>query len=382
MPRDLGESRPTPEEILVHVTREEARARRGSHKIFLGYAAGVGKTYEMLNEANRRHQRGEDVVVGYVECHGRKATEEQIGALEVVPRKVINYRGATFEDMDTEAIVARHPAVVLVDELAHTNVPGSEREKRWQDVEVLLDAGIDVLSTMNVQHLESLNDVVHDITGVQIRETVPDSVLAGAEKVLVDVTPRALLNRLQRGDVYEAAKIDWALRNWFREGNLNALREIALREVAHEVDRDLADYRSLKHIHGTWATHDRVMVCVGSSPAAMRLVRRGWRIAQRLRGEITAVHVEERPPTDAEQKALSDCCALADRLDVPVITLHGDVASELIRYVRQQQITQVVVGHSRRTGFRRFARGSISDRLTSSLSDVDILVVAAPPQAG
>src|SRR5579862_61708 len=231
MDKDLSsEKRPTPEELLARVMREEKEQKCGRLKIFLGFAAGVGKTFEMLNEGNRRKQkRGQDVVVGYVETHGRAGTEEQLGDLEVIPRKKIEYRGATFGEMDTEAIRKRHPQWVLIDELAHTNVPGSEREKRWQDVEVLLDAGINVATTMNVQHLESLNDVVHDITGVWVRETVPDRIVREAEEVkMVDITPHALINRLERGDIYKPDKVQQAMGSWFREGNLNALREIAL----------------------------------------------------------------------------------------------------------------------------------------------------------
>jgi two-component system sensor histidine kinase KdpD len=371
------ERRPTPEEILARVMREEKEQKRGRLKIFLGFAAGVGKTYEMLNEAGRRKERGQDVVVGYVETHGRRGTEEQLGDLEVVPRRRIDYRGATFEEMDADAIVKRHPRWALVDELAHTNVPGAEREKRWQDVEVLLDAGINVATTMNVQHLESLNDTVHDITGVRVRETVPDRLLHDAAEIqMVDITPRALINRLERGDIYKADKVQQALQNWFREGNLSALREIALREVAHEVDEDVEAYRKERHVKETWATHDRVMVCISPDRTSFRLIRRGWRIAQRLRADISAVYVENRPPTEAQKEILRNDFALADRLGVPVVTLHGDVAGELIRYAREHQITQIVVGHSDRTRAQEFLRGSIINRLTRELRTIDILLVA------
>jgi two-component system sensor histidine kinase KdpD len=212
-------ARPSPEEVLARVRREEDRLSRGRLKMFLGFAAGVGKTFETLNEARRRKERGQDVVVGYVETHGRKATAEQIGDLEVIPRRKTQHRGATFEEMDTDAILARHPEVVLVDELAHTNVPGSPREKRWQDVEVLLNAGISVLSTMNVQHIESLNDTIRDITGVTVRETVPDRVVREADELeFADVTPRALINRLERGDIYPPGKIEQATRTGSARG--------------------------------------------------------------------------------------------------------------------------------------------------------------------
>src|SRR5579871_1292610 len=371
------ERRPTPEELLARVMREEKP--RGRLKIFLGFAAGVGKTYEMLNEGNRRKtQRGQDVVIGYVETHGRKGTEEQVAGLETVPRKAITYRGATFEEMDTDAIIARHPQWVLVDELAHTNVPGSEREKRWQDVEAILDKGINVATTMNVQHLESLNDTVHDITGIWVRETVPDRVIKEADEVkMVDITPRSLIHRLERGDIYKPDKVQQALQNWFREGNLNALREIALREIAQEVDEDVTEYRKERHIQETWATHDRIMICITPTRSSMRLLRRGWRIAQRLHGDIVAVYVESKPLQASEQEIIRNDFALAERLNIPVVTLQGDVATELIRYARENRITQMVIGHSSHSRWHDFVAGSIVNRLTRELRTVDILLVAA-----
>lgn len=358
--------------------REEKVQKRGRLKIFLGFAAGVGKTYEMLNEAHRRKDRGQDVVIGYVETHGRKGTEEQLGGLEIVPRTRIEYRNATFEEMDTDAVLQRHPQWALVDELAHSNIPGSEREKRWQDVELLLEAGINVATTMNVQHLESLNDTIYDITGIRVRETIPDQLLCDADEVkMVDITPRALIHRLERGDIYQPEKIQQALQNWFREGNLNALREIALREVAQEVDEDIAAYRKDRRVKETWATHDRIMICISPDKASLRLIRRGWRIAQRLHGEIVAAYVENNPPTKQQTEILHNDFALADRLGIPVVTLHGDVAGEIIRYAQEHQITQIVLGHSNRTRWQEFQHGSIINRLTRELRAVDILIVAA-----
>lgn len=379
MPTDSsGDRRPTPDEILAQVMHGERRLKRGQLKVFLGFAAGVGKTYEMLNEANRRKQRGEDIVVGYIETHGRKGTIDQIADLEVIPRKEIAYRNTIFEEMDTDAILERHPEWVLVDELAHTNVPGSEREKRWQDVEVLLEAGISVETTMNVQHLESLNDTVHDITGVWVRETVPDRMVRDADEIkMVDITPRALINRLERGDIYKPDKVQQALSNWFREGNLNALREIALREIAHEVDDDVTAYRKEKRVEEMWATHDRIMVCVTPRQSSMRLIRRGWRIAQRLKGDIVAVYVESSPCGEKEQQILRNDFALAERLDIPVVTLHGDIAAELIRYARDNRITQMIIGHSRHSRWYEFLYGSIVNRLTRELRTIDILVMAS-----
>jgi two-component system, OmpR family, sensor histidine kinase KdpD len=374
-----AQRKPTPEELLKIANAEERRAGRGRHKIFLGFAAGVGKTFETLQEANRRRERGQDVIVGYLETHGRKGTEEQIGDVPILPRRKIEYKGTSFEEMDTDAILARHPHTVLVDELAHSNVPGSEREKRWQDVETILDAGINVLSTMNVQHLESLNDTVYDITGVRVRETVPDHILREADEVvMVDITPRALIHRLERGDIYNPDKVEQALQNWFREGNLAALREIALREIAHEVDDDISAYRREHHIEETWATHDKVMVCLSPTQPSLRLLRRGWRIAQRLKGEIVAVYVESRPPKPKEQETLRNDFALADRLKIPVVTLNGDIATEIIRYAREHNITQVVLGHSDRSWWQEFVKGSIINRITRELRNVDLLIVANP----
>lgn len=367
----------TPEEWLQIAQHTE----RGRHKIFLGFAAGVGKTYSMLEEANRRRERGQDVVIGYIETHKRKGTEEQIGGLEIIPRKKIEYRNVMLEEMDTDAILRRHPQIVLVDELAHTNVPGSPREKRWRDVKVLLDAGITVLSTVNVQHLESLNDTVFDITGVRVRETVPDKVLQDADEVtIVDITPRALINRLQRGDIYAPEKVEQALNNFFRHGNLSALREIALREVAHEVDEDVSAYRKKKQIEQPWAAGDRIMVCLSSTQESLRLLRRGWRIAQRLQAGIIAVYVATHPPNEKEANVLHNDFALAERLNIPIVTLNGDVAGELIRYAQENEVTHLVIGHSSRSRWQELLKGSIVNRLTRELRTVDILIVTEPPK--
>ncbi|MDQ2731462.1 MAG: universal stress protein [Armatimonadota bacterium] len=377
----LEAARPSPEEILARVVHEEKQLNHGRLKVFLGFAAGVGKTFEMLTEAARRKQRGQDVVIGFIETHGRQGTVDQIGDMETIPRKKIEYRGATFEEMDTQAILDRHPQWALVDELAHTNVPGSQREKRWQDVELLRQAGINVLSTMNVQHLESLNDTIFDITGVRVRETVPDSLLGEAnEVVMIDITPRALIHRLERGDIYRAEKVPQALDNWFREGNLSALREIALRQVAHEVDEDVTAYKRERRLQETWATQDRIMVCITPTQSSMRLIRRGWRIAQRLHGNIGAVYVEEKPPTEPEQEILRNDFALADRLGIPVVTLYGNAAKELVRYATENHITQIILGHSKRSPWQEFLRGSKINQLIRELRTVDILIVAAGPE--
>jgi two-component system sensor histidine kinase KdpD len=370
------------ESELLHSADSSAK-KRGTHKLFLGFAAGVGKTYAMLDEAHRRKSRGQDIVVGLVETHGRKTTAEHIADLEVIPRKQVEYRGTTLEEMDTEAIIQRKPLVVLVDELAHTNVPGSTREKRWQDVDAILDAGINVLSTMNVQHLESLNDHVSDITGVRVRETVPDYVLRTADEVeVVDVTPRALINRLERGDIYPAEKIQQARANWFREGNLSALRELALREAAGRVDEDVEEYRRERKIERPWAVNDRVMICISPSRSSMRLLRRGWRMAQRMHADALAVLVEEREPSEAARRILEEDSKLAERLHIPVVQLKGNPAEQIIKFAREKNITHLVVGHSNRSGLQQRLKSSIVTEIIRELKTIDILVVAEEQAPG
>jgi two-component system sensor histidine kinase KdpD len=381
MPKDTmtEPKRPTPEEILARVTKAERAAGRGRLKLFLGFAAGVGKTYEMLQEGNRRkHERGQDIVIGYVETHKRPDTEEQIGDLEIIPRKKIEYRGAVFEEMDTDAVIARRPKWVLVDELAHTNIPGSRHEKRYQDVLEILAAGINVESTLNVQHLESLNDTVRQITGVEVRETVPDWVLGEAdEMVTIDITPRALINRLERGDVYPLEKVPQALANFFTEGNLSALREIVLREVASEVDRSVQTYREDRRIAEPWQTQERVMVCISPDKTSGRLLRRGWRIARRLRADIVAVYVPLGKATLEQQKVLESDFALAQRLEIRIERTAGQhVSKALADYARAHQVTQIVIGHSGRTRWQEFLQGSIVNDLIRLARGIDVLVVA------
>ena len=265
---------------------------RGKLKIFIGYAPGVVKTYSMLNEGNRRFKRGQDVVAGYVEAHGREETDKQIGDLETIPLKEIEYNGAVMKEMNTEAIIARKPHIALIDELAHTNIPGSKYKKRYEDVEEILRHGINVITTMNIQHLESLNDVVRQITGITVRETIPDYIVERADEVVViDITPNALQNRLQRGNIYKMEKVPQALKNFFRKGNLNALRELALRQTAEEVDEDLEEYMKEHGIRDTWRTVERVMVSISPSISAKKLIRRGARIAKRYKCEWVVVSV-------------------------------------------------------------------------------------------
>src|SRR5689334_19392825 len=273
-------------------TGEASRPGRGHLRIYLGSAAGVGKTYAMLSEGHRRAERGADVVVGFAEPHARPHTSALLDGLEVVPRATLEYRGATFEEMDVDAVLARRPKVALVDELAHTNVPGSRNDKRWQDVDELLAAGIDVISTVNVQHLESVNDVVERITGVQQRETIPDEVVRRADQVeLVDSTPEALRRRMAHGNIYKPEKVDAALANYFRPGNLAALRELALLWVADKVDEGLQKYMEDHGITAAWETRERVVVALTGAPGGDHLIRRASRISARTKGDLIGVHV-------------------------------------------------------------------------------------------
>ena len=282
---------------------------RGSLRIYLGAAPGVGKTYAMLNEGNRGHERGTDIVVGYLETHGRPNTAAQLRTLEIVPRQHIHYRGATFEEMDVDAILARKPERVLVDELAHTNVPGSRNPKRWQDVNELLDAGIDVISTVNVQHLESMNDVVEQITGIKQNETIPDAIVREADQIeLVDMSPEALRRRMAHGNIYPAEKVDASLANFFRQGNLGALRELALMWVADRVDEALEEYREAQGIARPWETRERVVVAITGAPGGDDVIRRAARMAARAHGELIGVYVRSSdglraPPSDALRRA-------------------------------------------------------------------------------
>jgi two-component system sensor histidine kinase KdpD len=355
---------------------------RGRHKIFLGYAAGVGKTYTMLSEAHRRMERGEDIVVGYVEPHGRPATQVLVDGLEQVPVKHFEYRGATLSEMDTAAVLRRQPQVALVDELAHTNAPGAEHAKRWQSVLDLLAAGIGVMSTVNVQHFESANDAVFEITGVRPQETLPDSILRDADEVvLVDLTVNALLNRLQRGVIYAPDKVPRALDNFFREGNLLALRELALRATAERVDESLEEYVDDHKIKDPWHTEDRVLVCVPASPLAMTLVRRGQRLARRFQGSFWTVYV--RVPggrlKPEEEAHLQEAFQLSRNLGGKVVEVDGESASrEVLRLAAEHRATHILVGQPRRSRMKELMGNSLLGDLLRAARGVDVLVVADP----
>jgi two-component system, OmpR family, sensor histidine kinase KdpD len=352
---------------------------RGRLRIYLGAAPGVGKTYAMLNEGRRRAARGTDVVVGYVETHGRSSTADQIGDLEIVPRRTILHRGLAVEEMDLDAVLDRQPDVALVDELAHTNAPGAGHEKRWQDVRDLLEAGIDVITTVNVQHLESLNDVIETITGIRQRETVPDWVVRDAEQVeLIDMAPEALRNRLAHGEVYAANKVDTALANYFRVGNLSALRELALLWVADKVDDALQHYMEDHHITGPWETRERVVVAVTGAPSGERLIRRAARMAQRARGDLVGVHVRASDGlASSTGHRLVDHQRLLEDLGGEyheIVT--GDVAGGLAAFARAVNATQLVLGSTRRSRWSELIQGSIINKAVRLAGDIDVHIIS------
>ena len=353
---------------------------RGTLRIYLGAAPGVGKTYAMLDEAHRRGQRGTDVVVGFVETHGRQHTQDMIGDLEVVPRKRLTYRGATFEEMDVEAVIARHPQVACVDELAHTNIPGSKHEKRWQDVEDLLAAGIKVLSTVNVQHLESVNDVVEKITGIRQQETLPDVIVREADQVeLVDVTPEALRRRMAHGNIYPAEKVDAALGNYFRVGNLTALRELSLVWLADKVEDALEEYRRDHEIDETWETRERVVVALTGGPEGQTLIRRAARIATRGGADLLAVHlVRSDGLSGASPAHLAQQRRLLETLGGEYHEVVGDnVPRALIDFARAENATQLVIGASRRSALASYFTGPGIGATTVRLSgDIDVHMVS------
>src|SRR5215469_7573462 len=367
-------------EGLADVRATRVPGSRGQLRIYLGSAAGVGKTFALLNEGHRRKERGTDVVVGYVEPHGRPQTEAQIGDLEVIPRAKIPYRGTSFEEMDLDAVLARHPQVALVDEFAHTNVPGSGNEKRWEDVAELLDAGIDVISAMNIQHLESLNDVVEKITGVPQRETVPDAVVRAADQVeLVDMTPEALRRRMAHGNIYKAEKIDAALTNYFRIGNLSALRELALLWLADKVDEGLQRYREAHDIRATWEARERVVVALTGGPEGDTLIRRAARIAARSAGgDLLAVHVTSSDGlTGANPAVLASQRVLVESLGGSYHQVIGDnVPDALLTFARAENATQLVLGVSRRGWLASLLTGpGVSMRTMRESGDIDVHMV-------
>lgn len=374
--------RPDPDALLRRIVRSEAARTRGRLRIYLGMAPGVGKTYAMLLEGRRRRDAGEDVVAAFVETHGRPQTEAALGDLDVVPRRTIFYRGSDVEEMDLDAVLARHPQVALVDELAHTNVPGSRNARRWQDVHALLDAGISVITTVNIQHLESLADIVESITGSPVRERVPDRVVDDADELeVVDLSPRALRERLERGQVYPADRAEQALHHFFREGNLTALRELALRKVSTEVERDLQEYMRDHAIEESWPAAERVLAVVDESPGASRVVRRASRLARALQSELVVlVLLREGYPVTT---ALADARRLA--VDLGARVEEAAVAAldrEVPALIERENVGHVVAARVPTTRLGRLLHPPLAARLAEVIGHLDLHLVWADPEAG
>jgi two-component system sensor histidine kinase KdpD len=389
------DSRPDPDQLLAQVQAEEKSATRGRLKIFLGYAAGVGKTYAMLEAARQRKNEGVDVVIGYVETHKRAETEAMVEGFEILPRKTIEYRGVTLTEMDVDAVIVRHPTLALVDELAHTNAPGSRHPKRYQDVEDLLDAEIDVYTTLNIQHLESLNDVVAQITGVIVRETIPDSVIDEASEIeLIDLPPDELLSRLEEGKVYIPEQAARAIREFFRKGNLTALREMTMRRAAERVDDQMRSYMQTRAIPGPWPAAERLLVCISPSPLSEHLIRSARRLADELQAEWMVVYIET-PQLAAiapeKRDRVTSILRLAEELGARsyVIPSGGSITATsqtIMGFARKNNITKIIVGKPLRPRWQEFLRGSLVDHLIHKSGDIDIYVVtssdrpAIPPE--
>ena len=382
----VEQERPDPQELLNRLQEEEAEQARGRLKIFFGAAAGVGKTYEMLLAARKLMLDGVDVVAGYVVTHGRKETVALVEGLEVLPPKTIPYKGTVLEEFDLDAALRRKPSVILVDELAHSNAEGMRHEKRWQDVEELLEAGISVYTAMNVQHLESANDVVAQITGISVRETVPDSVFDKAyEVVLVDLTPDELIQRLNEGKVYVQEQSQFALNNFFRKGNLIALRELALRTTAERVDAQMRKYRRAEAIKEVWPVAERILVCIGPHPLSYRLVRAARRMAAGLHAHWFTVYVEtpaHSKLSERDRNRVSRTLQLAEQLGAQTATLSGPtVQDELLSYSRRQNVSKIIIGKPAKARWKEKLFGSIVDELIRRSGNIDVYVISGDAQA-
>lgn len=377
-----GEFRPRPDAILrrLKLEEEEATHGRGLLKIFLGSAAGVGKTYRMLEEAQFLKKHSIDVVAAFAETHGRPETEALLSGLEVIPRRQIEHGDIVIEELDLDATLERHPAIALVDELAHTNTPGSRHDKRYQDVEELLEAGISVYSTLNIQHIESLNDIVYQITGVKVRETLPDRIVELADEIeVVDLSPEEHLKRFKDGKVYYPPKAEQAMQRFFRKGNLLALRELALRYAARKVDDDMRSYMERHGIIGPWPAGSRLLVCISNSSLSERLLRTGQRMASDLDAEWFAVHVEspqEGPVSDAARDQMSRNLRLARDLGAKVqVLIARNIADEILAFAREHNVTLIIVGLSRRTLWNRWMRGSVVNEVIGHSGQIHVLVI-------
>ena len=362
-------------------------ARRGKHKIFIGMAPGVGKTYKMLEEGHRLRREGMDVVVGLLETHRRVETEQKAIGLEILPRQQVNYQGTTLTEMDTAAIIQRRPQLVLIDELAHTNVPGSEREKRYQDVEIILTAGINIYSTMNIQHIESLNDTVAKITGVVVRERVPDRVLEAADEIIVvDVTAETLQERLKDGKIYAPEKIDQSLQNFFQRRHLVALRELALREVADSVeDAAVEDAGNTQTKTLLCNIHERVLVCISTYPNSLQLLRRGARIANYMHGRLYVLFVDksDRFLSKEESLHIETCERICHEFGGEFLRLSNhDIGQAIAETAQKYRISQIVMGESKKTRWQILLKGSLTHRVLFLLKQVDVHIISTSKESG
>ncbi|MBS1114273.1 MAG: kdpD [Nitrospirae bacterium] len=376
----MEEKRPSPDELLVQLKIDEERERQGKLKIFFGSAPGVGKTYAMLEAAREKRSEGLDIVAGIVETHGRRETEALAEGLEIIPRREIEYSGAVLREFDLDAALKRKPGVILIDELAHTNAPGCRHKKRWQDVFELLAAGINVYATLNVQHLESLNDIVAQITGVVVRETLPDLVLDRADEIeIIDLPPEDLLQRLKEGKVYVAELAERAKQNFFRTGNLLALREIALRRTAERVDEQMQTYRQIKGVKEVWPAAERLLVCVGPNPRSIRLIRAAKRMAAGLHAEWIAAYVEaphKVKPSESDLRQLAEHMRLAESLGAETVTLAGTKASEeVLSYARDRNVTKIIVGKPTHPRWKDKLFGSMLDEMVRGSGNIDVYVI-------
>jgi two-component system, OmpR family, sensor histidine kinase KdpD len=376
----MDERRPDPDQLLQRAREEEERKREGQLKIFFGAAPGVGKTYAMLEAARQKKREGIDIVVGLVETHGRNETEALLEGLEVLPRRHIEYRGAILKEFDLDLALRRTPPIILVDELAHTNAPGSRHKKRWQDIYELLGAGISVYTTVNVQHLESLNDVVAQITGINVQETIPDSLLDRADEIeLIDLPPDDLLQRLREGKVYIPEQAAAAIENFFRKGNLIALRELSLRRTADRVDEQMLLYRRAEGIKDIWPTAERIVVCIGANPRSIRLIQAARRMAAGLRAEWIAVHVEAPSrvhPTASDLKQLADHMRLAESLGAETVILSGQrMSEEVIRFARSRNVSKIIIGKPTHAHWKDKLFGSPLEEIVRGSGDIDVYVI-------
>lgn len=379
----MNTERPDPDQLLARVERENAKAKRGRLKIFFGAAAGVGKTFAMLLAARERRNENIDVIIGVVETHGRKETKALIDGLEVLPPRKIDYKGTVLHEFDIDAALKRRPVIILVDELAHSNVPGSRHPKRWQDIYELLDAGIDVYTALNVQHLESLNDDIGQISGIRVWETVPDTVFEEADEVeLVDLPPDELLLRLKEGKIYLPQQAQDAVNHFFRKGNLIALRELSLRQTANRVDAQMLDYRENNAIRDVWQVSDRILVCIGPNDLAERLVRAGKRLATSLHAEWIVAYVETpqlQRMSATQRDGILRILRLSEQLGAETVTLSApDMSAALIRFSRERNINKIVIGKPSRRGWRRWILGSVVDVLIAHAHNINIYLLGSP----